>query len=129
VLILNGNEVPEPYLNPVVRPDARSPDFQWQQDFLTAEIDPSTYFPSLHNWGPLVISPDHYFMLGDNRDESLDSRYWGLLEGWRFEGRVALVYFSYNKGSFRPFPAIREIRWGRLGRTIAAVSEGSTSAY
>lgn len=129
VLILNGQEVPEPYLNSVLGSDAPSPDFQWQKDYLTAEIDPSTYVPSLHNWGPLVVSPDHYFMLGDNRDASLDSRYWGLLEGWRFEGRVALLYFSYNKESFRPFPAVREIRWGRLGRTIAAVSEGSKSAY
>ena len=110
VLILNGREVPEPYINSVVKPDARSPDFQWQVDYLSEEVDRSTYVPSLHNWGPLVVSPDHYFMLGDNRDASLDSRYWGLLEGWRFEARVALLYFSYNKESFRPFPAVRCLR-------------------
>ena len=61
---------------------------------------------------------DRYFMLGDNREQSLDSRYWGLLEGWRLEGRAVFTYFSYNKGSFRAFPWIREIRWGRLFRPI-----------
>ena len=57
VLILNGREVPEPYINSVVKPDARSPDFQWQVDYLSEEVDRSTYVPSLHNWGPLVVSP------------------------------------------------------------------------
>lgn len=54
-------------------------------------------------------------MLGDSRDDSLDSRTWGLLERWRFEGRVVFRHFSYNRDSYRPFPFIREIRWNRMG--------------
>ena len=54
-------------------------------------------------------------MLGDSRDDSLDSRTWGLLERWRFEGRVTFHFFSYNRDSHRPFPFIREIRWNRIG--------------
>jgi hypothetical protein len=47
--------------------------------------------PTRDNWGPLVVPEDHYFMLGDNRDFSLDSRYWGLIERWRIEGRDVLL--------------------------------------
>jgi signal peptidase I len=57
-------------------------------------------------------------MMGDNRETSLDSRYWGLLEGWRLEGRVVFTYFSYDRDSFRPFPWLREIRWDRIARGI-----------
>jgi signal peptidase I len=90
----------------------------WQEDYLLPGADPRTYVPTRDNWGPIVLPEDRYFMLGDNRENSLDSRYWGLLEGWRLEGRAVFTYFSYNKGSYRPFPWIREIRWGRLFRPI-----------
>ena len=57
-------------------------------------------------------------MLGDNREQSLDSRYWGLLERWRLEGRAVFTYFSYDRESFRPLPWLREVRWNRLGEGI-----------
>ena len=66
----------------------------------------------------IVLPADRYFMLGDNRETSLDSRYWGLLEGWRLEGRAVFTYFSYNKESYRPFPWVREVRWDRIGDPI-----------
>ncbi len=117
-LFLNHERLDEPYLNDVRRQDDRSPDMAWQLEHLVAGVDRGTYVPSRHDWGPIVVSDGYYFMLGDNRDQSLDSRYWGLLEAWRIEGRVLFKYFSYNRGSYRSFPALREIRWGRIGRGL-----------
>jgi signal peptidase I len=118
VLYRNGAPVDEPY---VVHSDAGDdvhPWMEWQRAYLLSDADPRTYAPTRDTWGPLVIPGDRYFMLGDNREKSLDSRYWGLLEPWRLEGRALFTYFSYNKGSYRPFPAIREVRWGRIARGI-----------
>jgi signal peptidase I len=113
-LYRNGKPVDEPYVVHSGVPDETHPWMEWQADHLPDGMDPRTYAPTRDSWGPLVIPEDRYFMLGDNREQSLDSRYWGLLEGWRLEGRAVFTYFSYNKGSYRPFPWVREIRWGRI---------------
>lgn len=119
VLYVNGQIVDEPYVVHSESPDEFHPWMEWQRDHVLSGRDPGAYAPTRDNWGPLVIPEAHYFMLGDNREKSLDSRYWGLLEAWRLEGRAVFTYFSYNKDSYRPFPAIREVRWGRLGRGIS----------
>ena len=116
---LNGEAQDEPYVRHTSDPDEAHPWMDWQRDHLVGDVDPGAYAPTRDNWGPLVIPPDRYFMLGDNREQSLDSRYWGLLEGWRLEGRAVFKYYSYNKGSYRPFPWIREVRWGRIGEGIS----------
>jgi signal peptidase I len=71
--------------------------------------DPATYRPTLHDWGPLVVPPDHYWVMGDNRDESYDSRYWGFLPRAHVVGRPLFIYMSVDTRSFR-------IRWNRLFR-------------
>jgi len=114
VLFLNGEEQDEPYVKRDGIPDGGDPSMFWQAEHLLPDVDRTRYEPTRNNWGPLLIPEGRYFMLGDNRDSSLDSRYWGLLERWRFEGRVSFIYFSYNRGSYQPFPWLREIRWGRI---------------
>ena len=117
VLHLNGEPQEEPYVVTTRGPDDFDRMMLWQREFLVGGPR-DDYTPTRDNWGPIAVPPGHYFMLGDNRDSSLDSRYWGLLEGWRFEGRAVAIYFSYNRGSTRPFPWIREIRGSRIGDVI-----------
>jgi signal peptidase I len=114
VLYVNGEPMDEPYVRHGPEPDEGNPMMGWQSSYLAPEVDRATYRPTRDNWGPLVIPDEHYFMLGDNREMSLDSRYWGLLEAWRVEGKVSFIYFSYNRESYRPFAFIREIRWDRI---------------
>jgi signal peptidase I len=49
--------------------------------------------------GELVVPPDHYFVMGDNRDQSLDSRYWGFVPRGNIMGRPLLIYLSVNDGN------------------------------
>ncbi|MAM01924.1 MAG: signal peptidase I [Myxococcales bacterium] len=118
VLYRNGEFVEEPYVVHSEVRDETHPWMIWQREYLAPSADAATYAPTRDNWGPVLVPDGHYFMLGDNREKSFDSRYWGLLEGWRLEGRAVFTYYSYNKDSFRPFPAIREVRWSRIGRGI-----------
>lgn len=48
------------------------------------------------NFGPVTVPEDHYFFLGDNRDFSYDSRYWGAVPRHFIKGRALIVYWSYG---------------------------------
>jgi len=52
-------------------------------------------FPfSKRDFGPVVVPPNHYFVMGDNRDNSEDSRYWGFLPRENIVGNAFVIYFS-----------------------------------
>ena len=57
-------------------------------------------------------------MLGDNRDNSLDSRYWGFVADSLVKGRPFVVYYSYAPDSVDTFAWLTHIRWTRLGERI-----------
>ncbi len=114
VLFVNGTAQGESYVSDTGLPDYHSADMLWQRDHFVGS-NAQEYMPTRDNWGPIAIPQGHYFMMGDHRDDSLDSRVWGLLERWRFEGRAFAIYFSYNRGSYRPFPWLTETRLGRIG--------------
>ena len=71
----------------------------------------------------IVVPPDSYFMMGDNRDNSLDSRYWGFVRRDLIIGRALFVYWSYDESApSGGFPYIqdffRNTRWSRTGTMI-----------
>ncbi|HEX9564992.1 MAG TPA: signal peptidase I [Gemmatimonadaceae bacterium] len=94
--------------------------FDWQKkyDLDASRFGPAPEQPTHDNWGPLVIPARFYFMMGDNRYESKDSRYWGIVPRENFRGRPMFVYYSWNADSDRALPALTDIRWGRLFHRI-----------
>ncbi len=81
---INGQPIDEPYVHFLSPP---SSDYQ--------EV---TSFDVRERYGPVSVPQDQYFVMGDNRDNSQDSRYWGFLPRGYIKGRAALIYWSYESG-------------------------------
>ncbi len=97
--------------------DISDPEFAWQKAYLVGGAAVARdYHPTRDNWGPLVVPPGKYFVLGDNRDNSADSRYTGFVPADSVIQRPTVVYFSRDRQTGR-------IRWARVGTVI---NEGNT---
>jgi len=117
VLYRNGGAQAESYIEHVDSlADPADPEMRaWQVAYLLPEVDRASYHPSRDNWGPLVVPPGQYFVMGDNRDNSYDSRYWGFVDRRVIRGRPLFVYYSFDHDSWRALPFLTAIRWGRIG--------------
>jgi signal peptidase I len=121
VLILNGERTEESYVSHTEPGNDPSADeFYWQRNYIvrTAEARTDNYRPSRNNWGPLVVPDGNYFVLGDNRDNSLDSRYWGFVPDSLVRGRPMFVYYSYTRDSSEGNKWLGGVRWNRLGERV-----------
>lgn len=68
-------------------------------------------------YGPITVPPGQFFMMGDNRDNSQDSRYWDCLPRENVVGQALIIYFSVDTD--KPWLAwLKNIRWGRIGNSI-----------
>lgn len=65
-------------------------------------------------FGPVVVQPGHIFVLGDNRDSSDDSRYWGTVPVQNLEGRVVLIWMSFDWIDRWAGDRLPTVRWERL---------------
>ena len=81
---INGQPLEEPYVHFLTAP---SNDYQ--------EV---TSYDVRERFGPVTVPADQYFVMGDNRDNSQDSRYWGFLPRGHVKGKALLIYWSYESG-------------------------------
>ncbi len=81
-IFVNGNQLEEPYAHYL---------------FPVGEGQESGSFDVRERYGPVTVPTQHYFMMGDNRDNSQDSRYWGFLPQHYVKGRALMIYWSFEQ--------------------------------
>ncbi|MHB8138382.1 MAG: signal peptidase I [Smithellaceae bacterium] len=73
--------------------------------FYPAEVQPRD------NFGPVTVPQNSLFVMGDNRDQSLDSRFWGFVDLKDVDGKAVMIYWSWNSET-------NSIRWERLNHLL-----------
>jgi signal peptidase I len=83
---INGQPLDEPYVHFLLPPGSMSE----QHEVTSSDVR--------ERYGPVTVPENHYFVMGDNRDNSQDSRYWGFLPRGYVKGRALVIYWSYEAG-------------------------------
>ena len=83
---VNGHPLDEPYVH-FLEPPGTSSEFR---EVTSTDVR--------ERYGPVTVPPNQYFVMGDNRDNSQDSRYWGFLPRDYIKGKAVVIYWSYDNG-------------------------------
>jgi signal peptidase I len=129
VLYVNGKPVDEPYKihrSPEVLPGFMNDNPNYQKNWENARFADLYKIYVRDNFGPVVVPKDCVFAMGDNRDNSMDSRFWGPLHKKYLKGKPIFIYFSFNPGGeatslldILQFWKWKSIRFNRIGRIIS----------
>lgn len=112
VLIRNGVRLTEPYVTrDSARGGAHYPEMLWQRAVVPVS-DAMSYTPTMDDWGPIVVPPERFFALGDDRTDSVDSRFYGFVHDSAVTHVPVWIYFSREPES--------GIRWSRVGLRIGS---------
>jgi signal peptidase I len=104
-VFINGKMLDEPYAYYLEDPPPLPQEMDQSRDLGAG--DPRVQY------GPVTVPPGQYFMMGDNRDNSEDSRYWGFMPRENVKGRALVIYWSYD-----PETGLTGPRWNRILRQV-----------
>lgn len=93
-IYVNGSRLMEPYIQ---------------------HVDDNTKNDRRDNFGPVTVPEGKVFVMGDNRDQSYDSRFWGFVDVAQIKGKAMIIYFSWDRFEEN---LINKIRFSRIGEVI-----------